>query len=109
MKKKKTFSFLILFMFLLLINLSEENIVSNIKKNLRSLWDETIRYDTTYRNSDEKESIEHCKDSDYKYFIHYVAGQNYTFNQFINKDNAVRYFNFYFLLSIETSYKYIKK
>ena len=90
MKKKKTFSFLIIFMFLLLINLSEENIVSNIKKNLRSLWDETIRYDTTYRDSNEKESIEHCKDSDYKYFIHYVVGQNYTFNQFINRDNAVR-------------------
>ena len=35
------------------------------------------------------ESIEHCRDSDYKYFIHYVAGQNYTFNQFINRDNAV--------------------
>ena len=108
MKQNKKFSFLILFMFLLLINLSEENIVSNIKKNLRSLWDETIKYDVSQRESTERESIEHCKDSDYKYFIHYVAGENFTFNQFINQDNAVRYFNFYFLLFIETSYKYIK-
>ncbi len=108
MKQNKKFYLLILFMFLLFVNLSKGNIISNIKKNLRSLWDETIKYDTSVRDSTEWESIEHCKDSDYKYFIHYVAGQNYTFNQFINKDNAVRYFNFYFLLSIETSYKYIK-
>ena len=58
--------------------------------NLRKLWDETIRYDISSRsNTDDRESIEHCRDSDYKYFIHYVAGQNYTFNQFINRDNAV--------------------
>ena len=58
--------------------------------NLRKLWDETIRYDISSRsNTDDRESIENCRDSDYKYFIHYVTGQNYTFNQFINRDNAV--------------------
>ena len=57
--------------------------------NLRKLWDETIKYDISSRNTDEIESIEHCRDSDYKYFIHYVAGQNYSFSQFINRDNAV--------------------
>ena len=62
----------------------------NKKFSLRHLWDETVYYDASQRSTEEKESIEHCRDSNYKYFIHYVGGLNYTFKQFINRDNAVR-------------------
>lgn len=57
---------------------------------MRYLWDETVKYDSSLKTKEEKESIEHCRSSSYKYFIHYVEGLNYTFNQFINRDNAVR-------------------
>lgn len=77
--------------------------------NLRKLWDETIKYDISSRNTDERESIEHCRDSDYKYFIHYVAGQNYTFNQFINRDNAVSNKKYINKKNIATTYKYFDR
>ena len=65
------------------------------KNSLRELWDETVVYNENAReNKEERESIQHCRDSNYKYFIHYVSGQTYTFTQFINRDNAVRiYYN----------------
>ena len=61
-----------------------------LKNKIRNLWDETIKYDASQRPPEEVDSIEHCRNSDYKYFIHYVAGETYTFKQFINEDNAVR-------------------
>ena len=50
----------------------------------------TFSYDASQRPPEEVDSIEHCRNSDYKYFIHYVAGETYIFKQFINEDNAVR-------------------
>ena len=93
--KKLIFFIILIFLFIRFCVIYEQKKKNNkgISKSiifLRKLWDETIRFDTTYRNNEELESIEHCRDSDYKYFIHYVAGQNYTFNQFINRDNAVK-------------------
>ena len=62
------------------------------------------------RDREEKESIKHCRRSAYKYFIHYVSGQNETFLQFINRDNAVRFILFIKLfILIGSSYKYIKR
>ena len=103
---RKSFSNKFLFL-LILLNISLQHEVNNkinqifliiqikeyskSKNNLRELWDETIKYnDNLRKNKDDRDSLEHCRDSDYKYFIHYVAGQTYTFSQFINRDNAVR-------------------
>ena len=62
------------------------------------------------RSREERNSIEHCRRSAYKYFIHYVSGQNETFLQFINRDNAVRFILFIKLfILIGSSYKYIKR
>ena len=62
------------------------------------------------RRGEERKSIEHCRSSAYKYFIHYVSGQNETFLQFINRDNAVRFLLFIKLFAlIGSSYKYIKR
>ena len=53
------------------------------------LWDEYIPYDTSSRSdSGDKSSIRNCQDTSYKYFIHYVAGHEVTFEKFINHDNA---------------------
>lgn len=63
------------------------------KHNLRKLWEEEVKFDdSVIKDDEERESLEHCRDSNYKYFIHHVSGEIFTFSQFINKDNAVRYF-----------------
>ena len=66
---------------------------TNLNSNLRDLWDNSVKCGEACnsRDKEEKDSLKHCKRSAYKYFIHYVAGQNYTFQQFINRDNAVRF------------------
>ena len=44
-----------------------------------------------YGNPDEygKSSIEHCKNSDFKYYIYYITGYNYTYPDEIYPDNGV--------------------
>ena len=64
--------------------------MSKLNNNLRNLWDESIKYDDSDRSNEEQESIDHCRNSDHKYFIHYVSGNTAIFEQFINKDDAVR-------------------
>jgi hypothetical protein len=103
MKLNQKFSPLFLFIFLILIYSSKESVVSNLRTKLRSLWDETIKVDTSRLDSSELESIEHCRHSDYKYFIFYVSGQNYTFNQFVNRDNAVRKSNLFYIIYSDLS------
>ena len=80
-----TFFIIIILSFFILTN-------STSLINLRKLWNEKIDYDESSRSEDEQDSIAHCRNSDYKYFIHYVTGENYTFpkGSLINKDNAVR-------------------
>ena len=91
--KKNIYFFL---SFILFISFFVSTKASNLKnKNtLRKLWNEDID-EGLYRkiDSDEKDSIKHCKNSDYKYFIYYVTGQNYTFDEYINYDNAVSNIN----------------
>ena len=62
------------------------------KLNLRVLLDENIEYDTTYRDNEELESIQHCKSSGYKYFIQYVTGHNVTFDKNYNTKDIVSFF-----------------
>jgi hypothetical protein len=58
------------------------------------LWEEKVKFDeSSISDEEERKSLNHCKRSDYKYYIHFVGGLNYTFTQFINKDNAVRNIN----------------
>lgn len=93
MKSKRLFYFIL---FISLLNTTKvekaekKNSNQNIKSLLRHLWNEDIDYDVSGRTNDEKESIKHCINSDYKYFISYITGQYYEFNEYINKGNAVR-------------------
>ena len=116
----KSFPFILL-IFCLLIDISKETNVINIfyflilqkydiqnkKYSLRHLWDETVNYDASQRSSEERESIEHCRNSNYKYFIHYVGGLNYTFKQFINRDNAVRNIIIYLIFMTYSNHSYL--
>lgn len=52
------------------------------------MWDDSVHYDS--HNRPDKNSIKHCRRSAYRFFIHYVDGADYKFEQFINRDNAVR-------------------
>ena len=65
---------------------------NNIGKKLRFLLDNTINYDSSLR--EDKESVENCKNIDYKYFINYVSGYDITFDKNISIDGAVR-INYY--------------
>lgn len=83
--KPLSFLFIIIFSFFILAK-------STSKISLRQLWNEDIEYDDSNRSDEEQDSIAHCRNSDYKYFIHYVTGEKYTFSKLslINQDNAVR-------------------
>ena len=48
------------------------------KYNIRKLWEEEVNF-RPIRDEEEKDSIEHCQKSDYKYKIFYAVGQNYNF------------------------------
>ena len=56
---------------------------------LRKTWVEEVKYEYHYNDSAERESLEKCEASDYKFFIHFVAGDDVVFEKYINKDNAV--------------------
>ena len=72
------------------------------------MWDDTVHYDAHGRS--DKGSINHCRKSAYRFFIHYVDGSDYKFEQFINRDNAVRIKNYIInLISLVTTYKYFKR
>lgn len=59
--------------------------------DLRRMWDDSMHYDSNNRkNKDDRNSLKHCRNSAYRFFIHYIDGANYTFEQLINYDNAVR-------------------
>ena len=82
------------FLLLLILNLviyiytREPSII--FSSHLRKNWEEVVRYDSSHiTDTEEKKSLEKCEDSDYKYFIHFVSGNDVTFERFINKDNAV--------------------
>ena len=72
------------------------------------MWDDTVHYDAHGRK--DKSSINHCRKSAYRFFIHYVNGADYEFEQFINRDNAVRIKNYIInIISLVTTYKYFKR
>lgn len=61
------------------------------KYNLRSLLDNDINYDTSIRtDKDDRESIENCQNTEYKYFIQYISGYNVTFDKDIDTDRSVK-------------------
>jgi hypothetical protein len=57
--------------------------------SLRKLWNEKVEYDSSRLTDEELDSLNHCINSDYKYFIFYTSGQTYEFKEFINEGNAV--------------------
>ena len=60
-----------------------------------------MHYDSSSRtDKDDKNSLKHCRRSAYRFFIHYIDGANYTFEQLINNDNAVRIKIFYYIFII---------
>ena len=72
------------------------------KVHLRRIWEEDVPFDNT-RKDDEKNSIEkYCENSGYKYFSHFVSGNNYEFKNmktYINEGNAVSFEIYYFMHS----------
>ena len=52
---------------------------------------EDVEYGRNAKDDDEKESIKHCQNSDYKYKILFASGQSYFFphNDTLNIYNAV--------------------
>ena len=89
MKFRKRKTVLILICLFNLFHVIESVVES--KNHLRKTWEEIVKYDKSGRGDEERESLEKCEDSDYKYFIHFVSGNNVTFEKYINKDNAVSY------------------
>ena len=89
--KKKILPNLSFFLILsFLFNLVRSNTLNRYSKNKhRKLWDEEIRYDSSGMSSEEKEAMEKCENSDYKYFIHLATGNIVTFEKYVNRDNAV--------------------
>ena len=62
------------------------------KNHLRKTWEEVVKYDKSrITDPDEKDAVEKCEDSDYKYFIHFVTGNNVIYDKGYNRDNAVSY------------------
>jgi len=86
--KKHNISLTYFILFILTIKFTLVISFSPKKTFLRKLWNERIDYDDSQRTSEEKESIEHCVISDYKYFIFYITGQTYEFKEYINEGNA---------------------
>ena len=79
---------LLIFIFILNLNILKANLFSNMKNNTtRMLWESKMEY----HSKDPKEtlSLKHCAKSSYKYFSFITTGANVTFNNFVNKDNAV--------------------
>ena len=70
------------------------------KEHLRRLWEEKVPFNYTKIEGEEKKSVEnYCKNSGYKYFIHFVTENNYEFkdmNTSINLGNAVS-LEFYYI------------
>ena len=89
--------FQLLLMYFLILMIFQINLIngkklnsSHLKKNnLRVLSDNSIDYDTSNRYDEDLESINQCKNSEYKYFIQYVTGHNVTFNKAIETKYAV--------------------
>lgn len=77
--------FMIFIILITILNLTHENkhnfITKNLKEHLRNLWNEDVKYDDSNRDPEERKSINHCRNSDYKYFIIYVSGYNYDFGE----------------------------
>lgn len=64
------------------------------KKKFRYLLDTKVTFDKSTRNNDEDlKSIENCENSDYKYFLEYITGHNFTFDKKI--DNEVSFYIIY--------------
>ena len=63
-----------------------------MNRQLRRLWEEKVDYDEiSITDSNEKESInDHCENSNYKYFVNFLAGYNYVFPK--NKINTYKSF-----------------
>ena len=64
-----------------------------IKGNLRRLWKEEVPFNyNDIADDNEKKSIEdYCKNSGYKYFSHFVSGNNYEFKGTLIDGNAVSF------------------
>jgi hypothetical protein len=87
---KGKYIIIILLLFNIIQNVNNKNSNTTEKKRKRLLLDLDINYDSSNREGKDKESIEICQNSDYKYFINYISGYNITFDKDIEQDGAVR-------------------
>lgn len=70
--------------------------VPSNKNSLRHLWEENWNYPNE-RPTEEDESLEHCKNSDYKYFSHVISGDKVTFSSSISSAYAVNIYIIYII------------
>ena len=87
---KGKYIIIILLLFNIIQNVNNKNSNTTEKKRKRLLLDLDINYDSSNREEKDKESIEICQNTDYKYFINYISGYNITFDKNIEQDGAVR-------------------
>ena len=58
------------------------------QNNLRRLWSEKVNF-RERRDNEPKDSITHCKNTDYKYKIFYSVGQEYTYQKESRINNKI--------------------
>ena len=90
--KKNIFSYTYIIITILLSSFFITNsspIPKTQNSSLRKLWNERVEYDSSRLTNEELDSLNHCINSDYKYFIFYTTGQTYEFKEYINEGNAV--------------------
>ena len=49
-----------------------------------------LNYDSSFREGEDKESVENCEKTDYKYFFQYISGYNVTFDKTVDTERSVR-------------------
>ena len=59
-----------------------------MKGNLRRIWEEEVPFDESKVKDEE---IKYCKNSGYKYFSHFVSGNNYDFKGSLIPGNALSF------------------
>ena len=67
-----------------------QEIKKSINRNLRFLIEMELNYDSSFREGEDKESVENCEKTDYKYFFQYISGYNVTFDKTVDTERSVR-------------------
>ena len=64
------------------------------------MWEEDVQYKERTGTDDDLDSIEHCVNSGYKYFIHFISGHPYNSSKLVEEKNSYIVVSIYFFVSI---------